>query len=41
MSLNDHLVIDKGAELKQLKALDEAAVKLFKEFTKLGFRLID
>lgn len=41
MSLNDHLVTDKGAELKQLKALDEAAVKLFKEFTKLGFRLID
>lgn len=41
MSLNDHLVTDKGAELKQLKALDEAAVKLFKEFTKLGFRLVD
>jgi prophage antirepressor-like protein len=41
MSLNDHLVTDKGAELKQLKALDEAAIKLFKEFTKLGFRLVE
>lgn len=41
MSLNDHFVIEKGARLEQLKKLDEAAVTLFKEITKLGFKLID
>ena len=41
MSLNDHFVIEKGARLEQLKKLDEAAVTLFKEITKLGFKLVD
>jgi prophage antirepressor-like protein len=41
MSLNDHFVLDKGAKLEELKKLDEAAVKLFKEISKLGFKLID
>ena len=40
MSLNDHFVA-KGAKLEELKKLDEAAVQVFKEITKLGFRLID
>ena len=41
MSLNDHFVLDKGAKLEELKKLDEAAVKLFKEISKLGFKLVD
>jgi prophage antirepressor-like protein len=41
MSLNDHFVLDKGAQLAELKKLDEAAVKLFKEVNKLGFKIID
>jgi len=41
MSLNDHFVLDKGAQLEQLKKLDEAAILLFKEVNKLGFRIID
>ena len=41
MSLNDHFVLEKGAKLEQLKKLDEAAVTLFKEITKLGFKLVD
>jgi hypothetical protein len=41
MSLNDHFVLDKGAQLEELKRLDEAAVKLFKEINKLGFKIID
>jgi dihydroorotate dehydrogenase len=41
MSLNDHFVLDKGAQLEELKKLDEAAVKLFKEVNKLGFKIID
>lgn len=41
MSLNDHFVLEKGAKLEQLKKLDEAAVILFKEITKLGFKLVD
>jgi prophage antirepressor-like protein len=40
MSLNDHFV-DKGAKLEQLKALDTAAINVFKEITKLGFTITD
>lgn len=41
MSLNDHFVLEKGAQLEQLKRLDEAAISLFKEVNKLGFKIID
>jgi len=41
MSLNDHFVLDKGAQLEELKKLDEAAVILFKEINRLGFKIID
>lgn len=41
MSLNDHFVIEKNAKLADLKKLDTAAVELFKEVTKLGFKIID
>lgn len=41
MSLNDHLVIDKGAKLEELVNVDKAAINLFKELSKMGFRLID
>lgn len=41
MSLNDHFVLEKGAELEQLKKLDKAAILLFKEVNRLGFRIID
>jgi prophage antirepressor-like protein len=41
MSLNDHFVIENGADLEELKKLDEAAISLFKEVLKLGFKIKD
>jgi prophage antirepressor-like protein len=40
MSLNDHFV-NKGASLDELVKLDRAAINVFKEIGKLGFKLVD
>lgn len=40
MSLNDHFV-NKGARLEELAKLDKAAINVFKEINKLGFKIID